>query len=674
MKLDRKTLLKKLHYRKTVILGVAVFVSLGFAQNAESQQKLSAELSVIISNSLGSELHKVWIYFDLPDSLLEKVKLSEKSLKRRSKVIGQSGSQNRYDFRPSDKVLQEITSTGVLIRRVSRWFKAVSVEASSSQIQQLVRLPFVSKVDLVKTLSTPQPVVEVSQQRDIPVQRSALLPYGLSLFQNSYINAVKLHEAGLSGKGVLIALFDTGFDTAHVAFDSTSIIAAYDFINNDNDVSGADCPLQAERFQQSNHGTLTLGVLAAYIPNTLIGVAYGADYALAKTEISCTDSSGNDEIKVEEDNWIAAAEWADSIGADIISSSLGYTQFQDSGSYTQSQLDGNTALITIAADIAASMNILVVNSAGNSRLKSWGTISFPADGDSVLTVGAATSDSSLASFSSPGPTADGRIKPDISTLGVNVYTARHNGGTTIASGTSLSTPLVAGGAALALEHDSTMTANEALLLIRQTASKSQSPDNDFGYGLYNAARAADIIEIDQSGIFQVTTGQTRIIAISASGRSLATPVIRLTGTIPAGISLTDNLNGTASLAVTGSAALGIQTILNVVADVGYYADTARLIIEVRSLTSDFVRAAPNPFSSSVRFLISSAAGNWQSLTIYTSAGERIWEKVNNFAVSADTSIIWDGRNAQGKATSAGVYILHFMSSNAERRLKLLKTN
>ena len=654
----------------TIHLFLIFSVPATFAQIVQSQQKFSPELSVILSSGSSSELHKVWIYFDLPDSLLERVKLSEKSLKRRSKVFGQNDSQNRYDFRPSDKVLRQIRATGVTIRRVSRWFKAISVEASSSQIQQVVRLAFVSKVDLVKTLSTPLPVVEISLEREIPAQRNALLPYGLSLFQNSFINAVKLHEAGLSGKGVLVALFDTGFDTAHVAFDSTSIIDSYDFINNDNDVSGADCPLESEGNQQSFHGTLTLGVLAAFIPNTLIGVAYGADYALAKTEISC----GGTEIKVEEDNWIAAAEWADSIGADIISSSLGYIDFQDGGSYTQSQLDGNTALITIAADIAASRNILVVNSAGNSRLQPWGTISFPADGDSVLTVGAATSDSSLAPFSSPGPTADGRIKPDISALGVNVFTARQNGGTTIATGTSLSVPLVAGGAALALEHDFTMTANEALKLIQQTASNSQNPDNDFGYGLYNAARAADIIKIDQSGIFQVTTGQTRIIAISASVRSLATPVISLAGTVPAGISLTDNLNGTASLSVTGSAALGIQTILNIVADVGYYADTAQLIIEMQSLSSDLIRAAPNPFSSSVRFLISSAAGNWQSLTIYTSAGERIWEKVNNFAVSADTTINWDGRNAQGKATSAGVYILHFRASNAERRLKLLKTN
>ncbi|MCH9024172.1 MAG: S8 family peptidase, partial [candidate division Zixibacteria bacterium] len=640
------------------------------AKNAESQQNLSPELVVIVANSSGSELHNVWVYFDLPDSLLEKVKLSEKSLKRRSKVLNQSDVNSLYDYRPGEKVLQQMRATGVLIRRVSRWLKAVSIEASSFQIQKVVQLPFVSKVDLVKTLSTPMPVVEVSQERSIPTQRSALLPYGLSLFQNIFINAVKLHDAGLSGRGVLIALFDTGFDTAHAAFDSTSIIDSYDFINNDSDVSGADCPSESEGNQQSFHGTLTLGVLGAYLPGILIGVAYGADYALAKTEISC----GGTEIKVEEDNWIAAAEWADAIGADIISSSLGYTQFQDSGSYTQSQLDGNTALITIAADIAASMNILVVNSAGNSRRESWGTISFPADGDSVLTVGAVNSDSTLAVFSSPGPTVDGRIKPDIAALGVNVFTARQNGGTISASGTSLSTPLVAGGAALALEHDSTMTANEALLLIRQTGSNSQNPDNDFGYGLYNAARAADIIKIDQSGIFQVTIGQTRIIAISASGRSLSTPAISLAGTVPAGISLTDNLNGTASLSVTGSASSGIQTILNVVADVGYYADTARLIIEAQVAISDFIRAAPNPFSSSVRFLISSAAGNWQSLTIYTTAGERIWEKVNNFTVSADTTITWDGRNAQGKATSAGVYILHFLASNAERRLKLLKTN
>ena len=652
------------------MLCIAIVICLGSARNIHSQQILSRELSRIVSSSASSELHKVWVYFNLPDSLLVKVELNKKSLERRSKVFSQRDIDNRYDYRPSDKVLQQIRATGVEIRRVSRWFKAVSVMASSSQLQQIVRLPFVSKIDLIKTLSTPLPVVEVSQELNIPTQRNALLPYGPSLFQNSFINAVKLHEAGLSGQGVLIAIFDTGFDTAHAAFDSTSIIDSYDFINDDSDVSGADCPAEAEGNQQSFHGTLTLGVMGAYIPNTLIGVAYGADYALAKTEISC----GGTEIKVEEDNWIAAAEWADSIGADIISSSLGYFDFQDGGSYTQSQLDGNTALITIAADIAASMNILVVNSAGNSRGTFWGTISFPADGDSVLTVGATTSDSTLAGFSSPGPTADGRIKPDIAAFGVKVLTARHNGGTVSATGTSLSTPLVAGGAALALEHDPTMSANEALLLIRQTGSNSLSPDNDLGYGLYNAARAADIIKIDQSGIFQVQVGQTRIIAISASGRSFSIPAISLAGTPPVGVSLTDNLNGTASLSVKGSAALGVQTFLSIVADVGYFADTTRLILEVQALTSGLVRAAPNPFSNSVRFLISSAAGNWQSLTVYTTAGERIWEKVNNSAVSADTSITWDGRNAQGKATSAGVYILHFMASNTERRLKLLKTN
>ncbi len=561
----------------------------------------------------------------------------------------------------------QIHNAGAHVRHASKWLRAVSVEADSAQLGRLQSLPFVERIDLVKVLTARSfPDVQPLHPKDLPTRPTALA-YGLTAFQNLFINAVKLHQAGLDGKGVMIALFDTGFEINHRAFDSAHVVAAYDFINNDATVDEIECPEETARNHQNRHGTLVFGVIGGNVTDTLVGVAPKADFILAKTEITC----GATEIKLEEDNWIAAAEWADSIGADIISSSIGYTQFTDTGSYTFDDLDGNTALITIAADIAASKNILVFNAAGNERDTPWGHIVTPADGDSVLAVGAVRADSTLAPFSSPGPTADGRVKPDIVTLGIGVYTSEPSGGYAVASGTSLSTPLVTGGAALALEHDSSLTAAELCDLIRQGGNRSPLPDNDFGWGLYDATRSADIIKIDQSEPIQVWVNEFLSVPITTSGRSNSIPVLRAFD-LPLSTILVDHGNGTGHLELLGSEQNPSVVRFGLVADVGYFADTAYLFLETYPSAGRAIVAAPNPFADSVRIFVAPSAGGLVSVSIFDAAGEKVWEKVKSPDPSADVINTWNGRNREGRVVAAGVYLVHVKTNRYTSILKVLK--
>jgi hypothetical protein len=644
---------------------------------AARPEKLSLSIRQALDSSDPIFQHRLWVFLDLTNDQLERVPLSQRALERRAKVDPIDFLIDDRDYRPDNAVIQRIEETGATVRFVSRWLKAVVVDADATQTYYLTELPDVVVIDRVKTLARRAPDLKT---KSIPQQRlgsAYSLPYGASLYQNEFTRAVKLHEAGLSGNGVLIAMFDSGFDPNLPAFDSTDIVATHDFVEGDSAVDEIGCPAQAETNYQNYHGTATLGVIAANWPDTVVGSAVGASFLLAKTEMTCplTDGTNWEEIKAEEHNWIAAAEWADSAGADIITSSVGYYLFEDFADYDQSQLDGATALITNAADLAASKNILVINSAGNERLKTWGTIIFPADGDSVIAVGAVRPDSTLASFSSPGPSADGRVKPDIATLGVSVATIRALDGSQFdVGGTSFSAPLVAAGAALAMEHDPTMTAAEARDLIRQTGSMSDSPDNDFGYGLYDAAKAADIIKVDQAGVLRVERGTTAVFDITTSGRSAVTPTLSLFDPALTGFTLLDNGDGTGSLEVFGSDNDNPSVQIGLIADVGYFTDTTYLIIETYAVLAEPVVAAPNPFSDSVRILFSGGTdlGAVQSVTVFNDAGEKVWEYVNHSGSSTDR-ITWDGRNGRGEATAAGVYILYVRTARHETRLKLLKT-
>ncbi len=639
---------------------------------AQKDGLLTERAQRAIENSPPDIHHKLWLYLseDAVDSL--PVLLTDKARARRARVDPAALLVDAHDYPISQDALMQIRNTGAHVRRASKWLRAVSVEADSERLERLKSLLFIERIDLVKVLVAPSfPEVRQLQPKDFPSKITARLwrAYGLTEFQNLFINAVKLHQAGLSGKGVMIALFDTGFDINHRAFDSAHIVATYDFINNDTTVDEVECPEDITGNHQNYHGTLIFGVIGGNVTDTLIGVAPGADFVLAKTEITCDTT----EIKIEEDNLIAAAEWADSIGADIISSSVGYTEFTDSGSYTFEDLDGNTALITIAADVAASKNILVVNAAGNRRNKPWGHIVTPADGDSVLAVGAVRADSTLAPFSSPGPTADGRIKPDIVTLGVGVSTAVPAGGYAAASGTSLSTPLVAGGAALELEHDSTLTAAELRDLIRQSSDKSSFPDNNFGWGLYNATRSADIIKIDQTEPIQVLVNEFLSVPITTSGRSDVIPLLSAFD-LPSSAMFIDHDDGTGHLELYGSEQNPSVVRFGLVADVGYFADTTYLLLETCPSADRPIAAAPNPFANSVRILVAPSAGRLVSISIFNMAGEKVWEKVKSLDPSADVINTWNGRNREGRVVAAGVYLVYVKTDQHTSMLKVLKTD
>jgi serine protease AprX len=638
--------------------------------SADFSRILTERTQRAVENSPTDIHHKLWLYLseDAVDSL--PAMLTGKARARRARADPTTLLVDAHDYPISQDALRQIRNTGVHVRRVSKWLRAVSVEADSEQLERLKSLSFIKRIDLVKILITPSfPEVRQLQPKDFPTETTARLwrTYGLTEFQNLFINAVKLHQAGLSGKGVTIALFDTGFEINHRAFDSAHIVATYDFINNDTTVDEVECPEDITKNHQNYHGTLIFGVIGGNVTDTLIGVAPGSDFVLAKTEITCDTT----EIKIEEDNWIAAAEWADSIGVDIISSSVGYTEFTDSGSYTFEDLDGNTALITIAADVAASKNILIVNAAGNQRNKAWGHIVTPADGDSVLAIGAVCADSTLAPFSSPGPTADGRIKPDVVTLGVDVFTAIPSGGYAVVSGTSLSTPLVAGGAALALEHDSTLTAAELRHLITQSGDRSAQPDNDFGWGLYDATRSADIIKIDRTAPIRVLVNEFLSVPITTSGRSDVVPLLSAFD-LPSSTIFIDHDDGTGHLELFGSQQNPAVVRFGMIADVGYFADTTYLLLETYPCRP-FV-AAPNPFADSIRIYVAPRGGRLISISIFNAAGEKVWEKVNSSELSADVINTWNGRNREGRVVAAGVYLVHVKTDQCIEMLKVLKTD
>jgi len=274
---------------------------------------------------------------------------------------------------------------------------------------------------------------------------------------------------------------DTGFDYNHTSLtrmvQENRLVATHDFINGDDDVIDQN---NSQRF----HGTAVLSLLAGFEEGQLIGSAYGASYILAKTEVLLG------ETEAEEDYWIAAAEWMESLGVDIISSSLGYIDWYDT-----TQLDGQTAAITQAANIAVSLGVIVVNAAGNEGDNpAWRMVTPPADGDSVIAVGAVDSQGNLAASSSRGPTADGRIKPDFCAMGVSDYIAAYSGGYVYGSGTSYSAPLIAGGIALLLDNNPAYRISDILTALKFSASRGGNPDNNYGWGIPDFAMALGYLE------------------------------------------------------------------------------------------------------------------------------------------------------------------------------------
>ena len=395
--------------------------------------------------------------------------LSEKAILRREK---QGIAIDETDLPVNTSYIFQIKNTGVQIVTQSKWLNTVSVKTTDSlSVDKLLQLPFVDTLSLVFKGTINQEQEDIIPENPLIVTATPETNhYGVAFTQIAMHNGNLLHEAGYKGAGMTIAVIDAGFHN----------VDCIDALNNDQ-ILGAKTfsYTTAHPFRTKNqHGTRVLSCMLSNKANVMVGTAPEASYFLF-----CSEVDGS-EFPIEEDFWVAAIEYADSIGVDIATTSLGYTTFDlPEMNHQQQQLDGNTILMSKAATLAAEKGMLLLNAAGNEGGRTWSTISFPSDAEKILTVGALVSSESLSSFSPMGPSADGRVKPDIMALGTSASLIDSNGNLIKGNGTSYATPIMAGLTACLWQAFPDRTNLELIEMIQRSSHKYTSPDNHYGYGI-----------------------------------------------------------------------------------------------------------------------------------------------------------------------------------------------
>lgn len=405
--------------------------------------------------------------------------LSQRSVDRRSR---QGIAFTSRDLPVNPSYVSQIRQTGAKVWYTSRWLNAVLVEATSAQLTAIRALSSVKGIEFNRALRAAR--LSAEKQTNATQQKFGMdaFNYGVSLSQIQMLGADAMHDQGYNGKGMLVAILDAGFLNSNTnpalstLFADKRVVVTYDFVANETSV-----------YEDHSHGNNVFSIMASFKENSLIGPAYGASYALLRTE------DDNSESRLEEANWLIAAEYADSLGVDVINTSLGYNQFDnEADDYTYADMNGKTTLITRAADWAAATGMIVVASAGNEGASAWKYISAPADADSVLAVGAVGSTKALASFSSIGPSADGRVKPDVCAQGALTVLSNQAGTVTAGNGTSYSAPLIAGLVTAFWQSQPQLTAMQVIDCIRRAGDRFASPTPQFGYGIPTFAAATEV--------------------------------------------------------------------------------------------------------------------------------------------------------------------------------------
>ena len=390
--------------------------------------------------------------------------LSERAIARRMK---HNCPIDSMDFPVNTEYVKAITATGASVIHTSKWFNGVTVLATNEQYNAIKSLVCVDSVEL--TWAPLTPVRGVHKNRVIATSSN----YINSGVQHQMLNLSVLHNACFRGEGLQIALLDNGFENVNTitAFDSLRLhgrlLGTRDFVNPSGSV-----------FHQGAHGTAVLSTMAANIPNQYLGTAPDASYWLFRTEDDASES------RLEIDNWVTALEFADSLGVDIINSSLGYSEFDDpSQNFSYVDLNGRTARNSLAATWAARRGMLLCISAGNEGALPWHYISTPADADSILAVGAVKADKTFSSFSSVGPSSDGRIKPEVCAMGTSAAVVNSTNVVTVSNGTSFSSPIIAGAVACLWQALPSKTNIELLQLLLEASDRYTAPDEQYGYGI-----------------------------------------------------------------------------------------------------------------------------------------------------------------------------------------------
>lgn len=399
------------------------------------------------------------------------------------------------DLPVSARYLEALAEQGLSPFAASRWLNRAAVRVPGARLRDVAALRFVARVTSVqRAVRSRDPVAPAGPRPGAPPPEPAsrgeaaareAIAYGRSLSQLAQIKVPALHDSGYVGTGVLVCILDDGFNAhdTHEALRDQVVAPGFerDFVQGDLDATD---PSNSFDF---NHGSAVMGCLGGAKPGAYMGAAYGATFALGRTE------NGASESRAEMLFWGLGAEWADSLGADIISSSLGYFTFDTDPDYSYADMNGHTTDISRYAEIAASKGILVVNAVGNEGDKSWRYLIAPADvnGDSLIAVGAVDDLGRPGVFSSYGPSADGRVKPDLAARGVAVpvpWAPLGDTGYMTWDGTSFAAPLVAGLAACLMQARPTWRPLDVIRALRETASQASRPDNRLGYGIPDGSR------------------------------------------------------------------------------------------------------------------------------------------------------------------------------------------
>ena len=418
-----------------------------------------------------------WVYLsdkeDVENSVSNPILiLSQKAIDRKT---AHNVVVDERDVPVNENYISQLKSqTGITVLAKSKWFNAVHVRGTQSDVESLLNLSFVNSIDFAdKSLNTSR-ASQVSNKFEIE-ETLTDFDYGNASNQIEMFNGDELHLADYTGEGMTVAVLDAGFPNVNnmSAFqrlrDAGNLLNGYDFVNRTSDVYA---------YSGNTHGTNVLSTMAGYIQDQYVGTAPDAKFYLFRTE------NASSENPIEESLWVEAAERADSLGVDVINTSLGYTTYDNPNySYTPVDMNGNTAFITRGANIAFEKGMLLVNSAGNSGNTSWTIVGAPADASGVLSIGAVTADGTYASFSSKGDSSQPNQKPDVVAQGQASYVISTSDGIYTSNGTSFSAPIMAGGIVCLWQALPTLSNEQIMQLVRQSASQYNNPDNFLGYGI-----------------------------------------------------------------------------------------------------------------------------------------------------------------------------------------------
>ncbi|MBU0475859.1 MAG: S8 family serine peptidase [Bacteroidetes bacterium] len=636
---------------KKLIIAIYILTSISFAQSSSKYFIYFKDKGINNSSSLQKNS------FQYKQAIKS---ISERSINRRIKTLGQDFITFE-DLPLNTNYISKIENSGAKIIWKLKWLNAVSAILTNEQYQQISKYNFISKVEKVKKLKYKNDKsVESQLEKTTNIVNSDYKhDYGQSLTQYELSDIPIVHDYGFSGQGVLIGILDAGFAWRdHPSLVNKNVIAERDFVNGDKNLDDGD----------ASHGTAVFSLIGGFEEGKIVGPAFNAKYVLAKTEYIYTETN------LEEDNYAAGLEWMDSIGVDITTTSLGYTEF-DTGekSYSYSDMDGKTTVVTKASELAFARGITTINSAGNEGNSSWKYISAPADGFNTISVGAVTSDTVLASFSSIGPTYDGRIKPEIVAQGVacyhaNAYSSNYGYG----SGTSYSAPIAAGIAAQLLSAFPHLTNSQIRLILIQASNRVNNPDNQYGYGLLSAKKAIEFpnveftqnsnsfsinkIVIDSSGIlddnlemfYSINNGNEFSKLISTSSEK---------GYFQYEISTNPNDlikfyfkykdSNLVSKRIPESATYELAS--------GNSEITLNYKIPVYSFDIGLSQNFPNPFNSTTSIIVTAPKGTNILVEVHNILGQKI-STIFKGNVSQETTLIyWNGLNSSNSRVSSGIY-------------------